>query len=94
MKPTLRFGVAWLCMGILLAGCVWPLPQAAAGPQAWIDAPLDHSVFPIGPVEVVTHGSDPGGIVQIEVSANGQAIAPSSNPNASSGCACGNSFCG
>lgn len=80
MKSCLRFSAVLLCASILLSGCQFPFAQGAAGPQVWIDAPLDHSVFPLGPVQVVSHGADLGGMAQIELSANGVVIPPGSQP--------------
>jgi hypothetical protein len=85
MAGRFRFSAVLLCVGILLSGCQIHFAQGAAGPQAWIDAPLDHSVFPLGPVQVVSHGADLGGIAQIELSANGVVIPPDSQPGGGQG---------
>jgi hypothetical protein len=62
---------------VSLAACNLPGPDdavAAAGPQAWIDAPLDHDTLPLAPYEIVAHASDPGGMAQIEISVDGAVI--------------------
>jgi hypothetical protein len=48
---------------------------AVHGPQAWIDAPLPNTVYPLGVVQVVAHGSDPSGVASLELSTNGQVLA-------------------
>jgi len=55
-------------------------PVAQAGPSAWIDAPLDGSLLPLAPYEVVFHGNDPAGVAQIELSVDGQVLASDPNP--------------
>jgi hypothetical protein len=54
----------------VLAGCVRFSADQLAGPQAWIDTPLDGSSLPLAPIEFVAHGSDPAGIARIEFSIN------------------------
>jgi hypothetical protein len=50
--------------------------------MAWFDAPLPNSTFPLGPVQILGHASDPDGLSQFEFSADGSAnLLPS--PNAS-----------
>lgn len=65
----------WMIVLIwLLTSCA---PQAAsgAGPQAWIDAPLDGMQLPLAPYEIVAHAEYPTGISQFEFSINGSVIA-------------------
>lgn len=71
-----------MLVGWLIAGCGPSQGPAQAGnvvgPQAWFDAPLPNSSFPLGPVQIVAHGSDPGGIATFEFSVDG---APSALPS-------------
>lgn len=50
-----------------LAGCAAP----RGGPLAWIDAPLQGSTLPLGPVEVVSHTNYPDGVGRVELSVAG-----------------------
>lgn len=63
----------------LISACgpqlVGQAPAGSSGPQAWFDAPLPGSSFPLGPVLVTAHGSDPAGIVAFEFAVNGAASA-------------------
>lgn len=54
----------------------------ARGPRAWIDAPLDGSHLPLAAYEVVYHGTDPGGVTQLELSVNGAVVASSPSADA------------
>jgi hypothetical protein len=59
-------------LALLLGAC--NLPSAVSqggGPRAWIDAPLDGSSLQLGPVTVVAHGADPGGMALVEFSVDG-----------------------
>ncbi len=56
---------------IFLAGC--NLPQGA-GPQAWIDAPLDGSSLPLAQTEIVFHAYAAGNPKMMELTINGQAM--------------------
>jgi hypothetical protein len=47
-------------------------PQSASSPQAWIDAPQHDSTHPRGPLEIVVHAADPGGVAMVEVSIDGE----------------------
>jgi len=58
---------------IFLAGC--NLPQGA-GPQAWIDAPLDGSSLPLAQTEIVFHAYAAGNPKAVELTINGQAMTP------------------
>jgi hypothetical protein len=67
-----------LFLVVLLTACHRPEKGAAgltAGPGAWIDAPLDGSVHPLGVVRIVTHGSDPGAVAQSELVIDGEVYA-------------------
>lgn len=80
--------LACLWIASLLAACgpaggELPTPQFNSLPQAWIDAPLNGTQLPLGPVEIVSHGSDLTGIQQVELSVNGQVIRTDANPNKS-----------
>jgi hypothetical protein len=61
-----------LAMSLLLAACSpTALPEEAAGysqPQVWFDAPLPGTEFPLGEVQVVAHGADKGGVMEMELS--------------------------
>ncbi len=61
-----------LIAALALAGCA--APDGAAAPQAWIDAPLHESTYPVAPLEIVLHGADPSGISFIEVAVNGEVL--------------------
>lgn len=71
-----------LCLAWMAAGCNLPQPAAPAKDvsQAWLDAPLDGSLLPWAPYEVVFHGSAPEGVQQGEFSVNGQVQADSISP--------------
>ena len=57
---------------LLLAGCAGA--TGAAGPQAWIDAPMNDSTHPLAPMEIVLHGADPDGVAMVELSVNGEVL--------------------
>lgn len=38
-----------------------------AGPQAWVDAPLDGSTIPLAPYQIVAHASQPEGVQLFEL---------------------------
>jgi hypothetical protein len=84
-----RHGVLILCLILagLLSACdssasaVPTSPSVAhAGPSAWIDTPLDGSILPLAPYEVVFHGNDPAGVAQIELSVDGEVLVSNPNP--------------
>ncbi len=72
-----------LLITLLLAACNFPVPQtiAQAGPQSWIDAPLDGSQLPLAPVDVISHAGDSAGIAQVEFSVNGVVISANAAPD-------------
>ncbi len=62
-----------LLICLLLAAC--HMPQAESNlPQAWIDAPLDGSVLPLAPYEIIFHATAPGAPAAVELSINGQLV--------------------
>ncbi len=89
MKTFFRFGLILLLFA-LATGC--NLPQArslvlpgGAGPQAWIDAPLDGMRLPFGlPYDIVFHITADSPVAQGELSINGQVLATLPNPVAGS----------
>lgn len=46
----------------------------SAGPQTWVDAPLDQMHLPLAPYEVVFHASDTSAITQVELLINDQGV--------------------
>ncbi len=80
-----------LCLFLILissAGCEPQQPeilvQPTFAPQAWIDAPLNGSILPLGEAyEVVFHIANPGGVVSGELSINDGVFAQPSNPDGS-----------
>ncbi len=68
---------------VLLAACQGQPGSVALQTQAhsWIDAPLDGSHLPLGPVAIVAHASDLSPIVSMELSVNGSVIATLPNTN-------------
>jgi len=70
---------------VLLAGCNYPLASTASGlPEAWIDAPLNGTTLPLGPVEVVWHAAALEGVAQVEFGINGSPM-PSAPPDNAGG---------
>ena len=55
----------------LLAAC-GPQNAPAAGPQAWVDAPLNGSTIPLAPYQIIAHGAFASGISQFELTITGQ----------------------
>jgi hypothetical protein len=53
---------------LLLASCT---NSPTTGPMAWIDAPLDGSLLPLAPQEVIAHGANQAGVAQLEFTVNG-----------------------
>jgi hypothetical protein len=51
-------------------------------PQAWVDAPLDNSVLPLAPYEIVFHITDQEEVARGELSINNQVVATLDNPQA------------
>jgi hypothetical protein len=46
----------------------------SGGLQAWFDAPMNESVHPVAPMEVVLHAADPGGVAMVELSVNDEVL--------------------
>ena len=73
MKIQLMKHDVWVVILVLVvAACSPANPQADAGsysaPQAWFDAPLPGSVFPLGEVQVLAHAADKSGLSEMELS--------------------------
>ena len=73
---------------IISTGCTTqqtePPAETTLAPQAWIDAPLNGSILPLGEdYEVVFHIAHPGGVVSGELSINDGIFAQPANPNGS-----------
>jgi len=65
---------------ILLAACNLSQSSSAVfpvsgGAKTWFDAPLDGTSLQLAPYPVVIHAYDPGGVVQVELSINGEVVA-------------------
>jgi len=56
----------------------------SSAPQAWFDQPLNGASFPLVPVEITMHATDPGGISQVQLLVNGETAESIVNQNASS----------
>lgn len=54
--------------------------QVQAGPNVWIDSPLNDSTLPLAPLEIVSHSSDLSQVVQVELSVNGAVLRTDPNP--------------
>ena len=59
-----------LILVLLFSACSSP----SSGPSAWIDQPLDGSVFPLEPVILTAHASDDDGVASIEVYLNDELL--------------------
>jgi hypothetical protein len=76
---TVSAVLIYACLGLSLAGCT--LNEAQTGPQAWIDAPLSGSAFPVNSsIEVTSHSSDLAGISRVELSANNSVVGSDAVP--------------
>ena len=74
MKITIPFLILIL-FGLIFAGCdASQISTSDVQLQAWIDAPLNESVIPLAPYEVVAHASDPSEISSLELYINGEII--------------------
>lgn len=71
----------FLGLAILSVSCNLPgiASSSARGPRAWIDKPLDGTTLPIGPVEVISHGSDSNGIAEMVLLVNGESVRTDAN---------------
>jgi hypothetical protein len=63
-----------LLIALVMAGCDGGNSAAQAGPQAWIDTPLDGSAVPLAPLEVISHAADLAGIDAVELSVDGVVV--------------------
>jgi hypothetical protein len=57
---------------MIATGC--NLQSGGAGPQTWIDAPLDGMTLPLGPVLVRSHAASQGGTAQVALTVNGAEV--------------------
>jgi hypothetical protein len=65
--------IAILLLGfLLLSGC--DNSSVTGGPTSWIDAPHNGSSYVIQGIHIISHSNEPGGLAQVEVSANGKII--------------------
>jgi len=63
----------WLVAAVvLLGGLLGSCAARGAGPQAWIDTPLDNTVLPLGPVTIIAHASAEGGVAAMEFTIDDQ----------------------
>ncbi len=73
MTRKILFSIMLILMLGILGACN---PDTEAGTSnarlaAWIDAPLNESVIPLTPYEIVAHASDPAEITALEIHVNG-----------------------
>ncbi|MCJ7435770.1 MAG: Ig-like domain-containing protein [Anaerolineales bacterium] len=59
-----------IVMSVILYAC----GTTAAGPQAWVDTPLDNTTVPLAPLTLMAHASDSNGVASIEFYANDQLL--------------------
>lgn len=59
-----------IIMSVFLYAC----GTTAAGPQAWIDIPLDNTTLPLETLNIIAHASDAGGVASFEFYVNDQNI--------------------
>ena len=59
-----------IVMSIFLYAC----GTTAAGPQAWIDIPLDNTTLPLETLNIMAHASDADGVASFEFYVNDQVI--------------------
>jgi hypothetical protein len=85
MIKRLTIFLGAILIPIVLAACNAANPQSIAQTKltAWIDAPLNGSSLPLGPIEIVSHSSDSTGITQVELSVNGAVVRTDQNQDAS-----------
>jgi hypothetical protein len=57
---------------VLLVGLLESCAARGAGPQAWIDTPLDNTILPLAPMTVIAHASAEGGVAGIEFTIDDQ----------------------
>jgi uncharacterized protein YraI len=56
---------------VLLGGFSSSCATAGAGPQAWIDKPLDNTTAPVAPLSIIAHASHGGGVARMEFTIDG-----------------------
>lgn len=87
MSKRSMIWVVWILLGLGFTACT--LPQRAAVPpveieggnQTWFDAPLNGTMIPLAPYEVVLHAYAESGVDQVELEANGAHLAALTNPS-------------
>jgi hypothetical protein len=72
--------LAGICL-MIATGC--NLQVGGAGPQTWIDAPLDGSTLPLGAVIIRSHAASPGGTTKVALIVNGAQVREDSAGDAS-----------
>lgn len=86
-KRWFAHGTALCLAATLLAACAAAAPggsKAGGALAAWIDAPLDGAVLKMEAYPVVIHGTDPGGVAQLELSIEGTVVLTAPNANSAS----------
>ena len=68
MKRALSTIYCFLPIWLLLSSC----GPAGAGPQAWIDEPLNNTAAPLAPLAIIAHASDNDGVASIEFYVDGE----------------------
>jgi hypothetical protein len=76
MKRTKPIFILYVIVSFLLGACTF----ATAGPQTWIDKPLDNTTAPLGPISILAHASGINGVSSVEFYVNGQLQPPSVTP--------------
>jgi hypothetical protein len=69
-RSTLSVATAATFSLVILCSCA----PTGAGPQAWIDAPLDNTTVPLAPLIITAHASAAGGVARIEFTIDDQSI--------------------
>ena len=70
-----------LSIALLAGACTSQVSPVSSSLAAWIDAPLDQSTIPLAPYQIVAHGSDPGQIILLEITVDGEVLSVIENPN-------------
>jgi hypothetical protein len=70
-RRALRFTLA-LSILLSLGGTAAAADPPGAQARAWIDAPLHRSELPVGPVQLIVHATDSGGIDLVELRVDGE----------------------